>query len=306
MPVQSAAMLRPTTVLVLAGVLGACSAGDASSDWMAGLEDERLLSELSIPGTHDSGALFEPIAGLSKNQDLEIAAQLAAGIRYLDIRCRNVEDRFYIFHGSVDQHQGFDQVLATIYAFLDAHPGETVIASVMQETEPQRATRNFEAVFADYTGEAPGRWNLSAAIPTLGEARGKIVLLRRFDATASPLGIDATAWPDNSRVIFSIDNTAMLRVQDAYRVASNDEKWGSITDMLAETRTGSPSSLYLNYTSGYQTIDGLANIPIVSSDINARLDALLAQPANLHARLGVLVMDHIVPGRVQAIFTTNL
>src|SRR5690242_10710610 len=140
MPVQSAAM-RSTTLLALAGVLGACAAGDGSSDWMSGLDDARLLSELSIPGSHDSGALFEPIAGLSKNQDLTIAEQLAAGVRYLDIRCRNIEDRFYIFHGSVDQHQGFDQVLATIYAFLDAHPGEAVIASVMQESTPQRATR---------------------------------------------------------------------------------------------------------------------------------------------------------------------
>jgi 1-phosphatidylinositol phosphodiesterase len=298
-------MLRPTTSIALAAVLASCSAGDGSSDWMAGLDDGRLISDLSIPGTHDSGAMFEPIPGLSKNQELTIAEQLAAGVRYLDIRCRNIDDRFFIFHGSVDQHQAYDDVLATVFAFLDGHPEETVIASVMEETTPLRGTRAFEAVFADYVAEAPERWNLSASVPTLGEARGKVVLLRRFTAQAAPLGIDATAWPDNSRVIFSIENAASVRVQDAYRVSFNDEKWMSITDMIAEARTGSRSSLYLNYTSGYQTIDGLSNIPSVASDINGRLDALLARPANLHTRLGVLVMDHVVPSRVQAVYTTS-
>lgn len=298
-------MLRPTISIALAAVLAGCSTDDGTADWMAGLDDGRLISDLSIPGTHDSGAMFEPLPGLSKNQELTIAEQLAAGVRYLDIRCRNIEDRFFIFHGSVDQHQAYDDVLATVFAFLDGHPGETVIASVMEETEPLRGTRAFEAIFADYVAEAPERWNLSASPPTLGEARGKVVLLRRFAAQAAPLGIDATAWPDNSRVIFSIENAASVRVQDAYRVSFNDEKWMSITDMIAEARTGSRSSLYLNYTSGYQTIDGLSNIPSVSNDINGRLDALLAQPANLHARLGVLVMDHIIPSRVQAVYTTS-
>jgi 1-phosphatidylinositol phosphodiesterase len=298
-------MLRPTRLIALAAVVAGCSAGDGSSDWMAGLDDGLLLSEISIPGSHDSGALYEPIPGLSKNQDLTIAEQLAAGVRYLDIRCRNVDDHFYIFHGSVDQHQAFDDVLATVFAFLDAHSSETVIASVMQESRPLRASRGFEAIFADYIAEAPERWSLSPAIPTLGEARGKLVLLRRFDATAAPLGIDATAWPDNSRVTFSIDNAASLRVQDAYMVMWNDEKWALISDLLAEARVGQPSSLYLNHTSGYQTIDGLSDIPSVSDDINARLDTWLARPANLHGRVGVLVMDHVIPARVEAIFTTN-
>jgi hypothetical protein len=43
----------------------------------------------------------------------------------------------------------------------------------------------------------------------------------------------------------------------------------------------------------------------VSDDINARLDTWLARPANLHGRVGVLVMDHVIPSRVEAIFTTN-
>ncbi|MBC7977888.1 MAG: phosphatidylinositol diacylglycerol-lyase, partial [Myxococcales bacterium] len=137
----------------------------------------------------------------------------------------------------------------------------------------------------------------------LGDVRGRLVLLRRFEATATPLGIDATAWPDNTA--FSIENAASLRIQDAYQVLSNDAKWAAITALLDEARTGSPETLLLNYTSGYQTVDGLSNIPSVSDDINARLDALLADPANRRARLGVLVMDHVTAARVQAVISTN-
>lgn len=271
---------------------------------MAELSDERMLSELSLPGTHDTGALYEPIAGYSKNQELTIAEQLEAGVRYLDIRCGHLDDQFFIFHGVIYQMQTYAEVLATLYAFLDAHPDETLLVSIMEETRPNRVTRSFEATFSAYVAEAPERWVLAPEVPRLGDVRGKLVLLRRFSANAQ-LGIDATAWPDNSRAVFAIDNAASIRVQDAYIVTDNNEKWASITEMISETRKGDPATLYLNYTSGYQVIDGISNIPSVSDDINLRLDALLGEPANRRARLGVLVMDHVTPARVAAVIDSN-
>jgi 1-phosphatidylinositol phosphodiesterase len=296
---------RSTALAFFVFVVTACSDSDHTSDWMADLDDSRGLAELSIPGTHDTGALFERYLGLTKTQELTLEEQLAAGVRYLDIRCRHVESSFLIYHGAWDQNLTYDQVLETLFAFLDAHPDEVVIVSVMEETAPLNPTRSFEATFVDYVSRAPERWWLDARLPTLGEARGKLVLLRRFVASAASLGIDATAWPDNSRVIFSIDNAASVRIQDAYLVTDNAEKWASIAAMLAESRAGDPDTLYLNYTSGYQMIDGLSNILSVSDDINPRLDAFLADPANREARLGVLVMDHVIPSRVQAVLSTN-
>ncbi|MEO7732250.1 MAG: phosphatidylinositol-specific phospholipase C [Kofleriaceae bacterium] len=284
--------------------LAACvSRADAPADWMAGIEDTRGLAELSIPGTHDAGARVEPYAGIAKTQDLTIAEQLAAGVRYFDVRCRHFQDGFLIFHGPIDQDQTFAQVLATMYAFLDEHPDEALIVSVMEESTPYQVTRSFEATFADYVAGAPDRWAMAATLPVLGAVRGRLVLLRRFAATAAPLGLDATAWPDNSS--FSIDNAASLRIQDAYMVSDDDVKWTAITGLLDEARTGSADTLYLDYTSGYQMIDGLPNIPSVSDEINLRLDVLLAEPGKLRARLGVLVMDHVTAARVQAVISTN-
>src|SRR3954469_17966940 len=155
-------------------LLSACSSSLNPADWMAELDDGRGLASLSIPGTHDTAARFEQYPGLSKCQELTIAEQLAAGVRFFDIRCRHYQDAFALYHGAVDQNQSFDEALATMYGFLDAHPGETLIVSIQQEATPQSNTRSFEATFASYVAHDPQRWSLASTLPTLGEVRGKL------------------------------------------------------------------------------------------------------------------------------------
>jgi 1-phosphatidylinositol phosphodiesterase len=285
-------------------ILTACGGPDGSeADWMADLADARAVADLSIPGTHDSGALHEPSPGLAQAQRIAIADQLAAGVRYFDIRCRHIADAFLIFHGPIDQDQTFDDVVATMASFLDAHPGETLIVSVKEEAAPSGNTRSFEATFASYIAQAPDRWYLGDTLPRLGDVRGRLVLLRRFAASAAPLGLDGSGWADD--VTFSLTTAASLRIEDAYIVTDNAVKWTAITALLAEARGGDAATLFLDYTSGYQTIGGLPNIPSVADDINARLDGLLADPGNAHARLGVLVMDFVTAARARAIIATN-
>jgi len=177
-------------------------------DWMKSMPDGRLLSELSIPGTHDSGARFEPVPGTAKCQDLPIAGQLNAGVRFLDIRCRHLRDAFVIHHGPVYQNLNFDGVLDDILAFLKAHPSECVILSIKEESSPAENTRGFEQTFDSYVARNPDKWLLKVTLPTMAEARGKIILLRRFNATSLPKGIAATGWADNATF-----STGVLRVQ---------------------------------------------------------------------------------------------
>ena len=62
--------------------------------WMSKLDDNTNITDLTIPGTHDSGANFDVpilppliyVPDTSKNQDLSIRNQLNIGVRYLDIR----------------------------------------------------------------------------------------------------------------------------------------------------------------------------------------------------------------------------
>jgi len=287
---------------MLAVLAGCSDPATGQPDWMANLDDTRMIAELSLPGTHDSGARFDLTQGLAKCQDLTIAEQLAAGVRFFDLRCRHVQDQFLIYHGGVDQNQTFDEVLATMYAFLDAHPHEVILASVKEEAVPTLDTRSFEATFQSYIAQDPARWTLAPTPPRLGDVRGTLVLLRRFDATASPLGIDATQWADNAT--FTISD-AHLRIEDEYVVTSNDLKWTAIANLLAEAAAGDPATWMLTYTSGYQMISGLPNITLVSDDINVRLDAFLADPAHAHAHLGTLAMDFVTAERVEAIVAAN-
>ena len=282
--------------LLILGVLAACSDGAADPAWMASIADGTPMTALSLPGTHDSGARFEPAAGLAMTQDLTIAEQLAAGVRFFDLRCRHVEDAFLIYHGAIDQNQTFEDVLVTLETFLAAHPSEAILASVKEEATPSNATRAFDATFMTYVAAHASLFSLATSLPTLGALRGRVQLVRRF-ASEAALGIDASPWADNAT--FSIPTVGM-RVQDEYVVTSNDAKWAAITALLDEAATGDPGTLVLNFTSGYQTVSGLPNITLVSDDINARLDALTTS-----TRTGVLVMDHVDAARVQAVIDRN-
>src|SRR5690349_13091859 len=184
-------------VVALACFASACGSPSPkpTPGWMSNIDDATNLAQLSIPGTHESAALYEPATGTAKCQSLALAEQLTAGVRYFDIRCRDLSDMFAIFHGPIDEQQTFDDVLATMFDFLDKHPTETIIMSIKEESTAEGTTRSFEATFDAYAQQAPDRWYLGAAVPALGDVRGKIVLLRRFTATAA-LGIDASMWAD--------------------------------------------------------------------------------------------------------------
>jgi 1-phosphatidylinositol phosphodiesterase len=291
------------SVVALVALVGCTSEPAGDPDWMARLPDTLSLAALTIPGTHDSGAIHEPAPGLAKTQTLTFAQQLDAGVRYFDVRCRNVDDQFLIYHGAIDQDQMLDDVLAAMYAFLDAHPQEALIVSVKEELAASGATLTFEQLFDQYAARDPDRWDLDDAIPALGDARGKLVLLRRFDATAS-VGIAAApaVWTDNAT--FDIAGPPVLHVEDNYIVTDDTLKWNAITSLFGEaTSPTDPAALYLAYTSGYQMISGLPNIPSVSDTIDPMLDAYFATA--VPARYGVVVMDFATAARAHAVLSKN-
>jgi Ricin-type beta-trefoil lectin domain-like/Phosphatidylinositol-specific phospholipase C, X domain len=271
----------------------------AGNNWMSSLDGSLTISQFSIPGTHDSGARFEPFGGTAKCQNLTIAEQLNAGVRFLDIRCRHINNAFAIHHGSVYQNINFNDVLNATIGFLNSNPDETVIMSVKEEYTPSGNTRSFEATFDSYVAQNPAKWHLGSSLPTLAAIRGKILLFRRFGAASTPKGIDASNWPDNTT--FSTGGT--LRVQDCYKVSNNDTKWSQILTILNEARYGGPTPLYVNFASGVQSVFGIPNIPNVSNNINPRLTSYFT--ANTSGRFGVLLMDFVDAAKCTLIYNTN-
>ena len=223
---------------------------EGSADWMSRLPDSQSLGSVVLPGTHDSCTRFVGLAFFSKCQSLSVGEQLRAGYRYLDIRLKLDGDSFRLVHGIANCKVGrklwdkplmLDAVLEDCYAFLSEHPTETLVFAVKKEIDDDD-TAEFEQTLAAVIEQHPDRWLLTDRIPTVGEARGKLVLFRRYE--------DAAKLGEKSGISFlwekqkGNDNTALhtvMKVNGSYRLWVQDrfeygdrEKWDAFLAGLHE------------------------------------------------------------------------
>lgn len=97
---------------------------DALTEWMSYISDDAPVTRLAIPGSHDSGCSGMP--WYAETQDLNLAEQLARGVRYFDIRVNKKGGDLVIFHGPVNGTD-YVELLYQIDGFMDAHPSEFLI-----------------------------------------------------------------------------------------------------------------------------------------------------------------------------------
>ena len=152
----------------------------ATEGWMGKLPDATPVRDMSIPGTHDAGALYGGIA--VECQTWSIAEQLEAGIRYLDIRCRRIGSNFTIHHGHVYQKQSFGSVMKTVTEFLRDHPTETVIMKIKEEHKPESGSASFQSIWDSYVARYGSYiYRGYTPNPTLGQLRGKVYIVCQAD-----------------------------------------------------------------------------------------------------------------------------
>ncbi|MCQ2409312.1 MAG: phosphatidylinositol-specific phospholipase C domain-containing protein [Clostridia bacterium] len=94
------------------------------SSWMQYINDDTLITDIVIPGSHDSGTYT--MAWHSETQSREIKDQLLCGTRYFDIRIGLVKGELRVFHGPTNGLPG-EPVIEDIAAFLDNNPSEFLI-----------------------------------------------------------------------------------------------------------------------------------------------------------------------------------
>ena len=266
---------------------------------MSRIADSVSLASLNLPGTHDSGARYEPFPNTAKCQTLSIPKQLQAGVRFLDIRCRHDQDRFNIFHGPIDQCLTFGQVVNDLVDFLNRNPRETLIVSVKEEYAANTVTRSFPQTLQYYIDQHPTVWCTADKIPRLGAVRGKIVLLRRFPSIEA-VGIPATDWRHDG-----FHRGENLFIQDRFEVVNAVSKWRifekGVQHSLADEST---SRLHLHFCSGYtKNFLGIPNITSVSTPVNRKLSEYLSQAKG--GRHGCLVLDFITADLAKAIYSLN-
>lgn len=181
--------------------------------WMSSFPAALPLSALSIPGTHNSHTSYRALPSV-RCQLVDIATQFAHGIRFLDIRLQPIHSKditkkdLLLVHGafpvSLTGPKYFAPILQTCYAFLSTNPSETIIMSLKREGTGGASDEHFAQVLMNhYITPNASKWYMGDTIPTLGSARGKIVLLRRYKvpltASSELQGLDATLWPDSAQ-----------------------------------------------------------------------------------------------------------
>lgn len=158
------------------------------ADWMDRVPDGTKLSEMTIPGTHNSAAFsystshflcLEMTHLFVLCQDWNIETQLNNGIRFFDVRLVANGGSLEMYHGQCYLNMMFGEFLDTVVNFLNNHPREAVLVSY-QEAHGPRQLADFMTTFKTKLNEYSSHvWLTYEDIPTIGDLRGKIFFINK-------------------------------------------------------------------------------------------------------------------------------
>lgn len=304
-------------VLYLTGILypdGEKAESYPNTDWMAALPDTRKLSEINIPGTHDSATQYIFPTYFLQDQNTSITEQLMNGYRYLDIRVAlagPLGEEELVMKNSFgqcrrgtaiwDETLTYHQVVRETLDFLKAHPGETVIFVVKPENSDDNPERVRELIEAEIEEDSK-LWFTRNTIPLLREVRGKIVLCRRYE---DGKGLNFN-WEDQGDAAvlrdpaapMDMSYTEKVYVQDRYHY-SPDDKWNAFTGTLKDSKAGR-NAFMLNFLSiSYGTIPHPAKD---AKDLNERFLQMPLQKGQIY---GVMLFDFATPEIAAKVIGTN-
>ncbi len=215
--------------------------GSNLTGWMGEIDGSKSLSDINIPGTHDSATKYSQFSMITKCQFLSIKEQLENGFRMLDIRLEGISktNKLKLVHSIATCRKGLLPTSGTLYlddvindclAFLDENPTETIIFCTKHDNGDM-SIPDFQKLLDSYIQKNPDRWYTKNMIPTLDEVRGKLVLVRRHDDEAG-LGERAglgLSWADqggkaDGRSFESGTNPSVrIYVQDRYNYDTKDK-----------------------------------------------------------------------------------
>ncbi|CAI7664027.1 unnamed protein product [Penicillium manginii] len=294
------------------------------AEWMKAYPDNTPLVHLNIPGTHDSATwnydeatqrslkgitdlnqVTVPVPETFRCQDLPFIEMLDMGIRAFDLRYSfdptNTTLVFYHGPALLSETATVDDVLFGFYQWLDDHPSETIFLSFQHESSTAKyASNNAELQLNLYnilvSAEARHYFlQKKDQLGNLGEARGKIILLRRFDldqldasyTEALPgLHFSPSLWTDNSpdiSLVYNSKKNLTAFIEDYYQpltptgssaVENIRWKFNATKRHLLKAATGNEDSLFWSFASG---------------GVNHQLVSFLEQSKG--KRLGIVMFD---------------
>ena len=233
---------------------------------------EGMNVELSILAGNTAGVVEDlvPSVSITSCQNLYYDEQLNMGARSFDIRANATKDDasaadVKIVHGGelwqCQEKNGNDltlqSILNTSLGFLEKHKSETVILTVKPDAG---STIGLEHAVAEFIEKNKDKVYSGGDIPSMKEARGKIIFLRRFNLTKNydssverAMGFNLTNWDDikykDYKYAYKLydDGKNHVYIQDAYNTYGS-EKWPYILETMKQT-TGQDTSHPIEYNS---------------------------------------------------------
>lgn len=263
-----------------------------------------------------------------------MVAMLNAGLRVFDLRpAFDVTNQTLVWWHSqalVSETATMEDTLFGFYAWLDDHPTEALFLSFQYEgsTTPYASFNQAvqQALFDTLSSPSANKYFLQTrgALGTLGEARGKITMLQRFDltdlvpsaqASLGGLHLSPNNWTDNSPNITLVYNTttnATAYIEDLYDIGAGglpqgssaaesiQWKYNATTAHLNMAATSHPDSLFISFASSEYDLNIPAETPIIQAlgngsdstplgGVNDRLVPFLQQYKG--KRLGMVMFD---------------
>lgn len=293
------------------------------NNWITPLDDNIYLTQLSIPGTHDTFTYaefsFDGLSGVwarTQTEGFDITQQLQMGIRAFDFRIARggtgifVDNTVWFYHGVVRIKLKFEEGLKSLISYLDANPGECAVVLVRHETEIN--TLYGQSDWASKVNTILADSNISSHIVpysselTLGDVRGKIVILTRMEdqyesTTLSGYG-RLYGWAHGEEgvktaTVSSSEGTFPVWIQDKYSIESSDPglKWRSVKGFMddAANLTGH-STLVINHTSGYVgTLSDASQYIENAGNTNPKAYEYLTGNEKPVGNVGIIMMDYV-------------
>ncbi|KAL5611645.1 hypothetical protein BROUX41_000772 [Berkeleyomyces rouxiae] len=271
----------------------------SNADWMGKIPDDVLVSDLSIPGTHNSMTNLLENRILLQCQMSSLKQQLHAGIRYIDVTGRWKKNKIRVYNGPSRTTFDLDEVFTTALDFLDEYSKEGLILRIHKDFWPSDMNKNFEDKVADkylasdselgqrigsrlYILPGPSQtW-----VPRVGELRGKIMILQDFPTTVpNRFGIP---W-DSDRLVVSDWKDTLGRI-------GISAKWSVYESKITAASKETENKLHIVHTAvglGATPYKAVAGKDVTNTGMNDRLGEFLS--ASDIGRTGIIAMDF--PGK---------
>lgn len=274
--------------------------------WMSRIPDDRAISRISMPGSHDAGTASLPegsITSTAHTQNFTITEQLEDGLRCFDIRLKkNMK-----YGHTLESRDGYDETLVDIRKFLEENPSEFIVAMIGSD-EGGKWSDEMKANYRKLHNEYKDLMidNFDAHTP-IKDVRGKILVIKRQEEC--PYG-KLLKFEDNA--VFDYD---CFRVEDVYKEHKTYKKIKLVEKHLRSSfENDDPSKWYITFNSiawdprhhkPYYSAWGAVN---VRKPMNKSLRELIEEKG--YSNMGMIFLDFYSdhgdkPQLVESIINSN-